>query len=587
MISCLKNIQHSGKGRAKARDYLERMERMARRIARYDSKIRSKYIQDYLCELSTYESVEEWSQPLVQMLASHIVLIGDFHVMSEYRRMQSFLLQRLHAIFPDLVLCVEVFPDHAQPILDLWLERRINDDELLRRTHYHDEWGFPWRDYRELYITARDLGIPIFGIDNECRNNFRRIRTRDRLMAARIADIAQRHPHHKILVVVGESHLAPSHLPRLLDDLLVGSGEVHLPLVIVFNHEALYYRLLLDRQEDQHVIRVGPDFFCIFNNNPIVKYEYYQGFLESLESDEEESEFTGVYSTFRGFLEYLAGWLGVEPKDFHLLNGLTFNLLDTLPDIYINGEINYHLDNIRQKGVAENVIHLYRCILGLQGTLFLQEGNLMLVETFNTPYGAQETGRFLFHNLKRDRLTDFEQTDWYSSFDLFYFGVLEHAAAYFCSKLLYPLRHHFIESVFLRLEAYSLNHLQKELPFSAEALYDISRFLKEHKEYELNYRHYPQPPAKILMGVLASPVITLFLQRELGFVLGEQMHQAFTFRRRYRRKVAELFFSPLDLPGLAHRKYFEFSLETIDYFDWKLIRKHLPRGYGESGLPSL
>jgi|GEM_PF-3668894 len=572
MYRFVHEFQHPGQVRRQAREYLTRLEALTRRVDRYDSKFRTKYLQDYFQELMACQSVVEPAEPLLGMIGARIICLGDFHVIPEYRRLQARLLDRMRTMFPELILGVEVFAERDQVHLDRWQAGEMTDRQLLRATHYQREWGLGWPSYAHLLQTARQLKIPIMAIDNELRSHFRKIRRRDRRIAERIGEIAGQYPGHKLVIVIGESHLAPSHLPRLLRQLLPPAGEVLEPLVLLFNHETLYYRLLVERNAVPPVVRVEPNVYCVFNLNPLVKYEYYLGFLESLQADTAEAPFTEANVTLGEFVQDLAKWLNFHPRDFRLsLADDSLRLHEGLPVIYVNREVGEYLAGLEREKIAGVRPGLLRWLLRLQGILYEPETNALLVERFNTPYAAQEAGRFLFHNLKR-LPAGMEETDLMSSIDEFYYGVLEHAAGYLCSKRLYPLRNHYAESIFLRLEAYPLPELKDVLPFDKRALHDIARFVAIHKKFEVYEAKFSSLPVALLKGIHRCRYRQAFMQRELGFLLGEQLSQALRARPRYRRKVLRLFFGKMVLPGVPTRLYHEFAGESREFFDVRLLQ---------------
>src|SRR5215469_14854815 len=61
---------------------------------------------------------------------------------------------------------------------------------------------------------------------------------RDRHAADKIAEIRQKHPGAVILILFGESHLAPGHLPHTLEEKLPAERT----LTVLQNVDALYWR---------------------------------------------------------------------------------------------------------------------------------------------------------------------------------------------------------------------------------------------------------------------------------------------------------------------------------------------------------
>src|SRR5438270_7435824 len=92
----------------------------------------------------------------------------------------------------------------------------VADDELRERIRFDLDWGYDWQPYRELLHGARGHTRAICGLDCMPRADMRRIAARDSHAASKIAEIRERHPQAIIVVLFGESHLAPNHLPALL-----------------------------------------------------------------------------------------------------------------------------------------------------------------------------------------------------------------------------------------------------------------------------------------------------------------------------------------------------------------------------------
>ncbi len=114
----------------------------------------------------------------------------------------------------------------------------MTEDELRQRIRFELDWGYDWPPFYELLSAARDHGASIYGLDCMPREDLRKIGARDRHAADKIAELRRRHPDALILVLFGESHLAPQHLPALLQQQLPAE-----PLLTVLqNIDALYWR---------------------------------------------------------------------------------------------------------------------------------------------------------------------------------------------------------------------------------------------------------------------------------------------------------------------------------------------------------
>ena len=101
---------------------------------------------------------------------------------------------------------------------------KISEHEFLDRIHYKEEWGCDWDGYKAIFETARDLRIPVYGIDCHPRNDMRSIGRRDLGVARRIVRLIEKNPARKLVVIFGESHLASNHLPGKVHTILARKG---------------------------------------------------------------------------------------------------------------------------------------------------------------------------------------------------------------------------------------------------------------------------------------------------------------------------------------------------------------------------
>ena len=119
----------------------------------------------------------------------------------------------------------------------------LGQQEFRQRIRFDLDWGYDWAPFYSLLVTAREHGEAIYGLDCMPREDLRKIGARDRHAAHKIAEIRARHPHAVIVVLFGESHLAPGHLPRQLRRQL---REDRI-LTVLQNVDALYWRAAGER----------------------------------------------------------------------------------------------------------------------------------------------------------------------------------------------------------------------------------------------------------------------------------------------------------------------------------------------------
>src|SRR5271165_2962715 len=248
-----------------------------REIRAQDSHNRRKYLREFNEAFASYESVLDAEQIQSSIREADVVLVGDYHALPAAQRCAASLLeQRALAGDRPVVLGLETIFARDQHIVDEWWRREIDEEEFRQRIRFDLDWGYDWTPFYELLVTARDHAEAIYGLDCMPRDDLRKIGARDRHAAAKIVEIRDRHPNAVIFVLFGESHLAPSHLPRILRE---ESPESKV-LTVLQNIDALYWRAAGERADKIEGVRVSDDVICIFNATPLEKYESYRLFLD-------------------------------------------------------------------------------------------------------------------------------------------------------------------------------------------------------------------------------------------------------------------------------------------------------------------
>src|ERR1700683_471798 len=253
---------------------LAEVEREIRAQASYG---RRTYLREFSQAFRSYNSLLDCQQVQNALYPADVVLIGDYHALPATQRYAASLIEQ-RAMIGDrrVVLGVETIFARDQHILEEWWRREIDESELRQRIRFDLDWGYDWVPFHELLVSARDHGEAIYGLDCMPRENLRKIGARDRHAAAKLAEIRDQHPKAAIFVLFGESHLAPSHLPRVLQKEMPGARVV----TVLQNIDALYWRAADDPAGKVEAVRVQEDVLCVFNATPLEKYESYRLFLD-------------------------------------------------------------------------------------------------------------------------------------------------------------------------------------------------------------------------------------------------------------------------------------------------------------------
>ncbi|MFK7872945.1 MAG: ChaN family lipoprotein [Oligoflexales bacterium] len=265
----------------------------------YSNEI-ERYEKRFLCELSQDASVTSLEALHASILRSHILLYGDFHTSRASVDGCRNILRDLYKN-RSLVLCVEIFRAEDQPYIDAYLLGNMTEFDFLEAIQYESDWGFPWKHYQELLTTARDFKIPVYGIDTN-RKGLDQLQKRDKFMSQRLYAIQKNNKNSLLICVVGENHLAQSHLPDHLTKLGVSQDYI---VRIVNNIDQYFFKCLEQKSSFPIYLSVAERYFCIMNSTPWSKWKSFNMWSDLKASLIEASDHkTYDYNEIRIDLDY-------------------------------------------------------------------------------------------------------------------------------------------------------------------------------------------------------------------------------------------------------------------------------------------
>src|SRR5579872_48258 len=419
---------------------LHALAEVEREIRMQDSNGRRKYLREFNQAFRSYESVLSGEEVQSALHSADVVLIGDYHALPAAQRYAASLIeQRALAGDRPVVLGVETIFARDQHILDEWWRRDIDETELRQRIRFDLDWGYDWTPFYELLVSARDNAEALYGLDCMPREDLRKIGARDKHAAVKIAEIRQRHPNAAVFVLFGESHMAPGHLPRAVRK---ENSEAKV-VTVLQNVDSLYWRAAGEQADKVEAVRVKDDVLCVFNSTPLEKYESYRLFLDQWSRCEERPDFA---PTIYNLIDSLANFLEINRYSPHNSTQPKF-LVDMLPEVY-GGSSGQMLGRLLlRKGVSEADLKALVSRVEECGSAYLPGVNAFYVREFQMMHAAEDATRFLHqacqglpHRLNGHAATEADLSDGERAADRFYARTVEHAIAYFGSRVLYPSR---------------------------------------------------------------------------------------------------------------------------------------------------
>jgi len=94
-----------------------------------------------------------------------VVFVGETHTRYEHHLIQLEIIQRLHAIDPELAIGLEFFQQPFQEYLDRYVAGELSEQELLQGTEYYRRWRYDYRLYAPILRYAREHKLPLVALN--------------------------------------------------------------------------------------------------------------------------------------------------------------------------------------------------------------------------------------------------------------------------------------------------------------------------------------------------------------------------------------------------------------------------------------
>jgi Haem-binding uptake, Tiki superfamily, ChaN len=516
-----------------------------------------KYLRDFRDAYCSYQKVLDSNSVRREIAESGIVLVGDYHALPNSQRYLASLLRDFEFHGRPIVLGVETIFSRDQHILDEWLRGEIDEGELRQRIRFELDWGYEWAPFYELLSAARDRGASIYGLDCMPREDLRKIGARDRHAADKIAELRRRDPDALIIVLFGESHLAPQHLPALLHQQLPAERM----LTVLLNVDALYWLAAGEAHDHVEAVQVRKDVrenvLCVFNATPLEKYENYRLCLDRWGRNDDDHSAPDLRPTLYNLIDGMVRFLGINQYSAHNTTQPKL-LVDLMPEVHSRSSDALLRRLLSRKGfTAEHRRSLLRQVRE-RGSVYLRPINAVYVREFRMTSSAEDATRFLHQacrglpNLSNGKASAQHSaphaaagTQPLDRDDAFYVAVFEHALAFFGSRILNPARPALRDIDIANLFDVTHEDLENQtsLPFAdgVEAL----DFLTQHRQRE---SRSAQAPA--FTGHKYE-----YVARQLGYLTGTDLYDAYIEGRFTTAALRKLFLTHIEQPGVARAAY--------------------------------
>ncbi len=94
-----------------------------------------------------------------------LLLVGESHTDIDSHRVQHRIVDELERAGRKVMIGLEMFPYTHQEHLDRWVAGQYSEQGFLELGDWYTVWGYHWNYYRDLFMVARERGIPMFGVN--------------------------------------------------------------------------------------------------------------------------------------------------------------------------------------------------------------------------------------------------------------------------------------------------------------------------------------------------------------------------------------------------------------------------------------
>ncbi len=484
------------------------------------SKTFQAYERRYHRATRHFRRVIDSREVLNRLRRTDIAYVGDYHTLRLAQQTYLELLEAVSAGDRRVVLALEFIEGRSQAALDAYQAGRLGEKAFLTRIGHPYRGDFDiWPSFREILSFAREHRLEVVAIDRRAPGP-RSLEVRDRFAARRIAELARAPDRPLVMVLMGQFHVAPDHLPARVTRLLGTTSRSH--QIVYQNAEGIWWQLAeRGLAGEARAVELDEHQLCVFSASPVVCQRSFLDYVEA-ESGDAPIDERGLTRTVRVMMRDIAGLTGVRLG--RLASGLeviTAAELDVMRRIVrrADGPAPFSADEVR---------HLERHVLSRESA-FIPRARVVWLASLSLNHAAEEAAhavRFavLGEAMERPRPRP----------DAFWTRVYEEAVGFFGSRLVNPAR-----------RCTSLAEWA--------AIFGDGRSPHHRTAAFLLALHAALREGPAAARPLIPPTLELFnaTAHALGYLLGDALARGFAARRVTGDEVRALFHDRLENPGAS------------------------------------
>ncbi|MBM4380480.1 MAG: ChaN family lipoprotein [Deltaproteobacteria bacterium] len=459
--------------------------------------------------------------------AADVVYVGDYHTLRLSQRTYLELVDEARGAGRRVVLAVEFVEGRHQPHLDAYQAGVLSDRAFLARMGRGTPKGNElWTGFMPVLAYARRHGLEVVAVDKRSGGP-QSLAARDAYTAGRVASLLRRPDRPAVMVLMGQYHVAPCHLPRAVEQAL-GPDTPKRSVVVYQNCERVWWSLARARRVDQvEAVRLSPGVYCLLRASPVVCQQSFLDYLEAERGDETLEE-SSVTERFRELAGLVGRAVGAPPGD--ALEGVVAGRTadpDFLSELQARGRLG-----------RREMAQLRRHLLEHQ-SCYVPAARMACLASLSLNHAAEEATHFVRHAAVGEAMVAPRRP-----VDAFYARCMEEALGFLGSKLLNPRR-----------ACVDLAGWAEQFRSGRGEARAVAAFVLAHKATEAE-----GPAAAARLLPLRRERMFHALSHALGYMLGESLHARVGSGELDRRALGALFRDPF--PD-ARAAYFRWVTATV------------------------
>ncbi len=481
-----------------------------------------KYRKTYLGYVRKFDHVATPEELQAAIAEADIIYVGDYHTNPQSQRAFLRVLKMAAQTGFRLSVALELIHRRYQPEIERFLASKIEEETFLKKIHLTRRWYFDlWKNFQPLFDFAKYHQFKVYGVES-AHTRHSTLQSRDQACAELLVKILSQNPEEKLFVLIGDLHLAPPHLPVKVSRLLKKKKLKKKELFLYQNSEQIYWQLAAMQEEEKaEIVRIDARSFCIMNTPPIV---WQQSYINWLEHEEGEIDFSDAKASFLELVDRIAGFLGMTlPKEKEEV------------EVYTCGDLSFLERLEKESDFSRQDIQRIKKQIRASESYYIPKKKIAYLGSLSLNHVAEEASHFIRHLCAGDEFPR-------DPVDAFYANALHEALGFLGSKMINHHRKCLHEKDFERILFFFRD--QTHVPKDRSLELDVAHLVLELKALEKQGKLISS--AKVIQQ---HDALFFAVTHALGYMLGDRLFYALMAGKISKDEIYELYYNPFAESG--------------------------------------